>query len=254
MKRFVVAASYLILLGFVASGCGDDVSNISTTASLKPGQEQDCSKAKAHSAGNFLYEYLHAYRSFTRDEMLENTNYGVEVTEEARKSFDPLNGTGLDKRLTCSRAFKLEGQRKTYLEANRVPGSYLIQSIQEGNQYIVFSGQTPSSDTEIVLLQTQNGLRKVLATEPTPKGGCSAALGSYSSPEGAHIAVIRHFSQCGLEQPTSEDITLKLFDANGDLVSAPYSGTFTPGVNVYWQSESTYELKDDNGSVTFEVP
>lgn len=254
MKRIVFTASYLILAGFVSSACGSDLPEISTMASLKPSQEKDCAKAKAHKDGEFLFEYLRAYRTFTREEMLENTDYGMEVTEEARKSFDPLNGTGLDKRKTCSRAFKRDGQRKIYLETSRTPGSHLIQSVQEEKDYLVLSGQSPKAETEIVMLMTSNGVRKVLATEPSPLGGCNAALGSYSSPEGAHIAVIRHFSLCGFEAPTSADITLKIFNSEGELVQAPYSGTFTPSVNVYWQSESTYELRDDEGSVSFEVP
>lgn len=254
MKPAAFTATYLILLGINVIGCGGEVSRTSTTASLFARKQNSCSQAKSYVAGEFFYEYLHAYRTVTRDELFDNTDFGVEITEETRKSFDPLNGTGLDKRLTCSRTFKKQGQTKVYLEANPLPGSHLVQSVQSEKNYLILSGQTPSSDKEIVLLQTQSGLRKVLATEPNPRNGCSAGLGVYSSPEGSYIAVIRNFIECGVEQPSSEDVTLKLFNAAGDLVTAPYSGTFTPGVNVYWQSENSYELRDDKGSVSFEVP
>lgn len=251
-------ATCVLTSSLFLAGCGAQESASSATAASS--EQKDCATASALKPGK--NPSLFFYNTMTRDEMylLDDgtvSNYGLELSEEVKKSWDPLNGTGLSKRRTCTQAFVLEGSKKVYLEKARVPGSHLVSSLRLQKGYIMLSGEIgegSSKQAELVQLNVTTGLRKQYALEPRPANGCYAFIASHPSPSGDFIVTERlQPSSCGFEEPSWE-VTLKLFDSLGQTLGDPAIGTFTGGSQITWVSEAEYEIKDNERTVRYSVP
>lgn len=254
----VFTAICVASLGLALSSCGNQLSENSQSSSLFCPGEKESSCASAQLLGSSEAPRLFCFRTVIRDEMLGNdpgASYGVEVSEEVRKSRDLLNGTGLEKRRTCSRAFVMQDGKKKYLENDRVPGSFYVTDVKAEKDYLLMAGQTGEKSTlaaQIVQLRLSQGIRTKLAEEATPLGGCSPTLEAHASPSGVYIAQMKIFMPCGSE-PTRNDVTVKIFSDLALPIGPAWSDSFTPGVYLQWTNDSIFTLQDNERTVSRSV-
>jgi len=254
----VFTAICVASVGLMLSSCGNQLSENSQSSSLFCPGEKETACASAQLLGPNEAPRLFCFRTVSRDEMLGNNpaaSYGVEVSEEVRKSRDLLNGTGLEKRRTCSRAFVMQNGKKQYLEADRVPGSFYMTEVKAQKDYLLMAGQTGEKSTlttQIVQLRLSQGVRTTLAKEATPLGGCSPTLEAHASPSGAYIAQMKIFMPCGSE-PSRNDVTVKIFSDMALPIGPAWSDSFTPGIYLQWTSDSIYTLQDNERTVSRSV-
>ncbi len=244
--------------GLFLAGCGAQEPQSSAIAASQ--SDKLCASASALKADKS--PSLFFYNTMTRDEKFQQADgrfskYGLELSEEVKKSWDPLNGSGLSKRRTCTRAFVLDGTKKLYLEQERVPGSHLVSALRLQKGYIMLTGEIgegSSRQAELVQLNLSSGLRKQFALEPRPAQGCYASIASHPSPSGDYIVTERlQPSSCGFEEPSWE-VTLNLFDSLGQSLGDQSVDSVTGGSQLSWVSETEYEIKDNERTVRYSVP
>ncbi|MES2746284.1 MAG: hypothetical protein V4655_12710 [Bdellovibrionota bacterium] len=173
----------------------------------------------------------------------------VEIADEVRKSLDPLSGSGVASRKTCSRTLLSDESTSTPVE-NWTPGSTRLLEWRPASDYAIIQVYQPTK-SETYQLNTQTGLRKSLFTESSDN--CSSYTLAQSSPEGSHIAKTTITRDC-TDDYKSQIATVQILNSTLETVTFLPATEFKSVPTLTWTSENTAILSDAISSIEITFP
>jgi hypothetical protein len=242
MKKIWMLALYGTFLGVLSDPGQAEPLKCASAAPLQPGNSPSLLRWKTR-----------VYDELRNPDQPEADGYGVEISEEVRKAWDPLNGTGIKTRATCSRAFYQQNQQRTWLEPQPAPGRMQIAEVRPARNYLILQGLVGEKKVynQMVLLNTATGERTTFASIAL-EGACYHFISAHPSPSGEFMASLTINTSCGVEG-VPDRIQVDILDAEAKVLSRKGVYTINPGSRLDWISETSFALTDGINTLTIKV-
>ncbi|RYZ64976.1 MAG: hypothetical protein EOP09_15030 [Proteobacteria bacterium] len=216
--------------------------------SKKPAAESQCPTAPELANGKIGLQWRTRIQTDTLQPTFEGKRLTVEIADEVKKSFDPLSGSGVASRKTCSRVLLGDENSSTPLE-KWTAGSTRLLEWRPAYGYAIIQANKPT-ETKTIQLNIQTGSRTVLFTEPSDS--CYSYSLAQSSPEGSYIAKITITRDCTDDYKT-QTATVQILNSFLETVTVVPTTEFKSVPTLTWVSENAATLTDAMSSIDISV-